>query len=84
MLLLLSVLIVGTLKVDLFANSHAEISLPFSGTDGWQETLDRLVPYDASQGQEGVSVQGVLLIALLPFLRRRRIPYWLFRKSCSI
>ena len=65
LLLLLAVLIVGTLKVDLFANSYAEITLPFGGAAGWQETLDRLVPYDASQGQEGVSIQGMLLIALL-------------------
>ncbi|MGD9049301.1 MAG: permease [Anaerolineae bacterium] len=65
LLLLLSVLIVGTLKVDLFANSYGEITLPFGGAGGWQETLDRLVPYDASQGQEGVSVQGVFLIVLL-------------------
>ena len=68
LLLLLAVLIVGTLKVDLFANTYSEISLPFSGAGGWQETLDRLVPYDASQGQEGVSVQGVLLIVLLALI----------------
>jgi len=65
LLLLLAVLIVGTLKVDLFTNTHGKIILPFSGADGWQAALVRLVPYDASQGQEGVSVQGVLLIALL-------------------
>ena len=33
-----------------------------------QATLDRLVPYDATQGQEGVSIQGVLLITLLGFI----------------
>ena len=34
-------------------------------TQGWQAALDRLVPYDAAKGEEGVSVQGVVLIALL-------------------
>jgi uncharacterized membrane protein YraQ (UPF0718 family) len=65
LLLLLAVLIVGTLGVDLFRNSYAQVTLPFAGADDWQATLDRLVPYDASQGQEGVSVQGVVLIVML-------------------
>jgi uncharacterized membrane protein YraQ (UPF0718 family) len=65
LLLLLAALIVGTLKVDLFTEAHALITVPFAGTDAWQETLDRVVPYDSSQGQEGVSAQGVLLIVLL-------------------
>ena len=64
-LLLLAVLIVGTLGIDLFKDTYAQITLPFTGADGWQATLDRLVPYDANQGQEGVSVQGVVLIVLL-------------------
>jgi uncharacterized membrane protein YraQ (UPF0718 family) len=65
LLLLLAVLIVGTLKVDLFAETFGQVTLPLASADGWQDTLDRLVPYDASQGQEGVSVHGVLLIILL-------------------
>jgi uncharacterized membrane protein YraQ (UPF0718 family) len=65
LLLLLAVLIVGTLKVDLFTTTYDKVTLPFTGAAGWQESLDQLVPYDASQGQEGVSVQGVLLIVLL-------------------
>ena len=65
LLLLLTVLIVGTLKVDLFTNTYGKITLPSASADAWQATLDRLVPYDASQGQEGVSVHGVLLIVLL-------------------
>jgi len=65
LVLLLAVLIVGTLGIDLFKDTYAQVTLPFTGADGWQATLDRLVPYDASQGQEGVSVQGVVLIVLL-------------------
>jgi uncharacterized membrane protein YraQ (UPF0718 family) len=63
--LLLAVLVVGTLGVDLFRDSYAEATLPLGNTAQWQATLDRLVPYNAGQGQEGVSVQGVLLIVML-------------------
>ena len=65
LLLLLASLIVGTLAIDLLTNTYAQVTLPLGDTTQWQATLDWLVPYDASQGQEGVSVQGVLLIVLL-------------------
>jgi uncharacterized membrane protein YraQ (UPF0718 family) len=65
LLLLLAVLVVGTLGVDLFKDSYAQVTLPLGDAARWQATLDRLVPYDASQGQEGVSAQGVALIVLL-------------------
>ncbi|HSR32865.1 MAG TPA: permease [Anaerolineae bacterium] len=68
LLLLLAGLIVGTLAVDLLTDTYAQITLPLGDTTQWQATLDWLVPYDASQGQEGVSVQGVLLIALLTLI----------------
>jgi uncharacterized membrane protein YraQ (UPF0718 family) len=65
LLLLLSALIVGTLRVDLLTGNYAQVNLPFATAEGWQAALDRLVPYDASQGQEGVSIHGLLLIGLL-------------------
>ena len=65
LLLLLAVLVVGTLGIDLFTNTYTEFNLPIGDAEAWQTTLDRLVPYDTSQGQEGVSVQGVVLIILL-------------------
>ncbi|HSJ59043.1 MAG TPA: permease, partial [Anaerolineae bacterium] len=68
LLLLLASLIVGTLAVDLFTTSYAQLTLPLGDTAQWQAALDRLVPYDASQGQEGVSVQGALLIGLLALI----------------
>ncbi|MGD8625984.1 MAG: permease, partial [Anaerolineae bacterium] len=68
LLLLLAGLIVGTLAVDLFKDTYAHFTLPLGDTAQWQATLDWLVPYDASQGQEGVSVQGVLLIGLLALI----------------
>jgi hypothetical protein len=68
MLLLLALLIVGTLGIDLFKESYAQVTLPLAGASQWQATLDRLVPYDASQGQEGVSLQGIALIGLLALI----------------
>ncbi len=64
-LLLLAILLAGTLQVGLLTNAWAEVSLPIAGVEGFQQTLDRLVPYDASAGEEGVSVQGLVLIGLL-------------------
>jgi hypothetical protein len=45
--------------------SYAEVNLPIPGVDRVQEFLHRLVPFDAAQGEEGVTAQGVLLIGLL-------------------
>ncbi len=68
LLLLLAVLIIGTLGVELLRNTYFQLTLPSTGAGGWQATLDRLVPFDASQGQEGVSLQGVFLIVLLALI----------------
>jgi hypothetical protein len=68
LLLLVAGLLVGTLRIDLLTNTHASITLPFPGVTSWQTALDRLVPHDASQGQEGVLVHGVLLITLLALI----------------
>lgn len=63
--LLLAILIAGTLQIGLFTNSYAQVTLPISGMDRFQETLYRLVPFDAARGEEGVTAQGAILISLL-------------------
>ena len=63
--LLIVLLIAGTLQVGLFTNTYAQVTLPIAGTDALQATLNRLVPFDAARGEEGVTVQGLLLIVLL-------------------
>src|SRR5574341_2277559 len=65
LLLLVILLLAGTLKVGLLTNSYTEVTIPLTGVDQFQSTLNRLVPYDSSRGEEGVSVQGVILISLL-------------------
>jgi uncharacterized membrane protein YraQ (UPF0718 family) len=64
-LLLIGLLIAGTLQVGLLTNSYVQLTLPVGGLDRFQETLNRLVPFDASRGEEGVTVQGAILIVLL-------------------
>jgi hypothetical protein len=61
----IALLLAGTLKLGLLTGTYAEFTVPWAGADTWQAALDRLVPYDAHNGEEGVSVQGLLLIALL-------------------
>ena len=65
LLLWIALLLAGTLKLGVLTGTYAQFTLPFAGADGWQAALDRLVPFDARKGEEGVSVHGVLLIGLL-------------------
>ena len=65
LLLWIALLLAGTLKLAFLTGSAFELTLPVGDTRSWQEFLDRLVPHDASRGEEGVTVQGVALIALL-------------------
>lgn len=65
LLSLLAVLIAGTLKVSPLTASVAAVTLPLPWAEAWQATLFQWVPFDAARGEEGVSVQGSLLIMLL-------------------
>lgn len=65
LLSLVGLLIAGTLKLWPLTATVASVELPIHWTASWQATLQRWVPLDAARGQEGVSVQGALLIALL-------------------
>jgi len=68
LLIWIALLLAGTLKVGLLKNAYGQITLPLNGVQAFQSALDRLVPYDASRGEEGVSVQGVILIILLTLI----------------
>jgi uncharacterized membrane protein YraQ (UPF0718 family) len=65
LLALVAVLIAGTLKVSLLTATLGVVTLPLPGVEAWQATLLQWVPFDAARGEEGVSVQGSLLIGLL-------------------
>lgn len=65
MLIWVALLLAGTLKLGFLTGSWMEIRLPLPGAADSQAWLDRLVPYDGSKGEEGVSLQGALLIFML-------------------
>ncbi len=68
LLVLVALLLSGTLKVGLLTGAYAQITLPISGVDRFQETLTRLVPFDPAKGEEGVTPQGVALIGMLALI----------------
>ena len=64
-LVLIALLLSGTLKIGLLTDTYTQVSLPIAGTDRLEEGLFALAPYDATRGEEGVTVQGLVLIILL-------------------
>lgn len=65
LLSLVALLIAGTLKLWPLTADLLSIKVPLSWAQAWQDTLFAWVPFDASKGEEGVSFQGSVLIALL-------------------
>jgi uncharacterized membrane protein YraQ (UPF0718 family) len=65
LLIWILLLLAGTLKVELLTNNYGQFTLQLDGVQSFQSTLDRLLPYDPSRGEEGLSVQGVILIVTL-------------------
>lgn len=65
LLVLVSLLLSGTLKVGLLTNTYSTLTIPISGMDKVQEFLYDLIPYDSAKGEEGVTAQGAILIGLL-------------------
>lgn len=65
LLSLVAVLIAGTLKLWPLTATAVVVDLPLPWAEAWQSMLVQWVPFDAAKGEEGVSVQGSLLIALL-------------------
>lgn len=65
LLSLVALLIAGTLKIAPLAEVLFAFNLPLPFAEAWQAQLLAWVPFDASKGEEGVSVQGTLLIGLL-------------------
>jgi uncharacterized membrane protein YraQ (UPF0718 family) len=63
--ILIILLLSGTLKIGLLTNNYFQITLPIPGMDEFQDFLYNLIPYNAGQGEEGVTAQGAILIGLL-------------------
>mgnify|MGYP003382574619 CR=1 FL=1 len=62
LLSLVVLLIAGTLKLWPLTATVTTVHLPLTWAEAWQATLFRWVPFDAARGEEGVSVQGSVLI----------------------
>jgi len=65
LLSLVGLLLAGTVKLWPLTATIAGVELPWQSAVDAQALLNHWVPFDASRGEEGVSVQGVLLILLL-------------------
>lgn len=65
LLSLVALLIAGTLRLWPLTADLFSIHIPLSWAQAWQDRLFAWVPFDANRGEEGVSFQGSVLIALL-------------------
>jgi hypothetical protein len=65
LLSLVALLVAGTLKLWPLTATVTVVDLRLPWAEAWQATLFQWVPFDAAKGEEGVSVQGSLLIVLL-------------------
>lgn len=65
LLILIALLLFGTLQVELLKTSYFSFNLPIKGVSDLQNALSSLIPYDAAKGEEGITVQGIFLIAML-------------------
>jgi uncharacterized membrane protein YraQ (UPF0718 family) len=65
LLVLVALLVSGTFQIDILKHTYAEFALPVSGAGSFQDLLHSLVPFNPSRGEEGVTVQGTVLIGLL-------------------
>ncbi len=68
LLMLVALLDIGTFQIDLLKTTYYRFDLPVAGANGFQQFLYNLVPFDASRGEEGVTVQGAVLIGFLALI----------------
>ena len=62
---LIVLLVGGTLKLDFLTTPLLSVELPWAAAVAIQNALNVLVPIDLLKGDEGLSVQGVILIGML-------------------
>ncbi|NTU63404.1 MAG: permease [Chloroflexi bacterium] len=62
---LIVLLVGGTLKLDFLTTPLLSVELPWAAAVAIQNALNVLVPIDLIKGDEGLSVQGVILIGML-------------------
>ena len=62
---LIVLLVGGTLKLDFLTTPLLSVELPWAAAVAIQNALNVLVPIDLIKGDEGLSVQGIILIGML-------------------
>ncbi len=65
LLALVVLLIVGTFQIDLLKQNYFQVDLPVGWVNKLQDDLFKLVPFDPTRGEEGVTAQGAVLIGML-------------------
>jgi len=65
LLVLVVLLVAGTFQIALLKQVYFQLDLSLPWVNQLQQTLYKLVPFDASRGEEGVTAQGAFLIGLL-------------------
>jgi uncharacterized membrane protein YraQ (UPF0718 family) len=65
MLTLALLLVAGTFQINPLTHTYLQIDLPVNGADALQAYLSRAIPFDPASGEEGVTVQGAILIGML-------------------
>jgi len=68
LLVLVVLMVSGTFQFNFLKQSYTEVTLPINGTDTFQSFLHRLVPPDSTRAEEGLTVQGAILIGMLVFI----------------
>jgi hypothetical protein len=68
LLALVALLVGGTLKLDFLSAELVGFDLSLPATTRVQAVLDRLVPRNVITGEEGITLQGVVLILLLALI----------------
>ncbi len=68
LLALVALLLSGTLKIGLLTATYGQMTVAVPGMDQLHAALQGLVPFDASKGEEGVTVQGAILLVLLALI----------------
>ncbi|GAB4495343.1 MAG: hypothetical protein OHK0052_02590 [Anaerolineales bacterium] len=65
MLALIALLVFGTFQLAFLKQAYFTLTIPSDGALAAQNWLNALVPFNAARGEEGVTLQGALLIGLL-------------------
>lgn len=65
LLVLVVLLVAGTFQFEFLKQAYAQVNLPIGGIDQLQNSLYQRVPFDPAKGEEGVTVQGAILIFML-------------------